>query len=62
LRARRFEARYVRDGKPTVTNHIVALYKEVEYELILRTSPARYDADRRQFEKVISSWRLTERY
>ena len=61
LRARRFEARYLRDGKPTITDHIVALYKEVEYELIFTTSPARYDTDRRQFEKVISSWRLTRR-
>jgi hypothetical protein len=61
LRGRRFEARYLRDGKPTITDHIVTLYKEVEYELIFTTSPARYDADRRQFEKVISSWRLTRR-
>ena len=61
LRARRFEARYLRNGKPTITDHIVALYHGVEYELILVTLPARYDADRRQFEKIISSWRLTRR-
>jgi hypothetical protein len=61
LRGRRFEARYLRDGKPRITDHIVSLYKGVEYELILTTSPDRYDADRRQFEKVISSWRLTRR-
>src|SRR5689334_18145250 len=58
LRGRRFQARYLGDGVPRITDHIVALYKGVEYELILTTSPDRYDADRRQFEKVISSWRL----
>jgi hypothetical protein len=61
LRARRFEARYLRDGKPTVTDHIVALHEQVEYELILVTSPERYEADRREFEKIISTWRLTRR-
>ncbi len=61
LRARRFEARYLRDGQPTVTDHIVALHDEVEYELVLVTSPDRYDADRREFEKIISTWRLTRR-
>jgi hypothetical protein len=61
LRARRFEARYLHDGKPAVTDHIVALHDGVEYELVLVTSPDRYEVDRQQFEKVISSWRLTRR-
>jgi len=44
-----------------VTDHIVALHKGVEYKLILVTSPERYIADRRQFEKLITSWRPTPR-
>jgi hypothetical protein len=61
MRARRFEAHYLKDSKPMVTDHIVALHKGVEYELILVTSPERYRADRRQFEKLIATWRLTPR-
>jgi hypothetical protein len=61
LRTRRFEARYLKNGKPMVTDHVVALHKGVEYELILVTSPDRYGADRRQFQKLIASWRLTPR-
>ena len=61
MRARRFEARYLEGSKTMVTDHIVALHKGVEYELILVTSPARYRADRRQFEKLIATWRLTPR-
>ena len=61
LRARRFEARYFKNNKAMVTDHIVALHDGVEYELILVTSPDRYVADRRQFEKLIATWRLTHR-
>jgi hypothetical protein len=61
LRTRRFLARYLKGNKPMVVDHIVALNKGVEYELILSTSPERYAADRRQFERVIASWRLTRR-
>jgi hypothetical protein len=61
LRARRFEAHYLKNNKPVITDHIVALYKGVEYELILVTSPQRFDADRRQFERIIATWRLTPR-
>ena len=61
LRTRRFEARFLRNNQPTITDHIVALYKGVEYELILVTSPGRYAADRRQFERIIASWGLTRR-
>jgi len=61
LRTRRFEARYLKNNKPMVMDHIVALHNGVEYELILVTSPDRYGADRRQFEKLIASWRLTPR-
>ena len=61
LRTRRFEARYSRNNKPVITDHIVALYKGVEYELILVTSPGRYAADQRQFKRIIASWRLTRR-
>ena len=61
LRARRFEARYLENQRPMFTDHIVALHKGVEYELILVTSPDRYGADLRQFEKLIATWRLTPR-
>jgi hypothetical protein len=61
VRARRFKARYIKDGNPMLRDHIVALHDGVEYELILVTSPQRYAADRRQFQKVIASWRLTPR-
>jgi hypothetical protein len=61
LRAPRFEAHYLRNNKPMVTDHIVALHNSVEYELILVTSPDRYVGDRRQFERLIATWRLTPR-
>jgi hypothetical protein len=61
LRARRFEARYFKNNKPMLTDHIVALHDGVEYELILVTSPDRYGRDRRQFERLIATWRLTPR-
>jgi hypothetical protein len=61
LPARRFEARYFKDNKAMITDEIVALHKGVEYQLILVTSPDRYGADRRQFEKLVASWRLTPR-
>jgi hypothetical protein len=61
LSARRFEARYLKKNKPVITDYIVALYKGVEYELILVTSPERYGADRRQFERIVATWRLTPR-
>jgi hypothetical protein len=61
LRARRFEVRFLKDNKPMITDHIIALHKGVEYELILRTLPERYRRDRIQFEKMIGSWRLASR-
>jgi hypothetical protein len=61
LRTRRFEARYLKNNKPVITDHIVALHQGVEYELVLVTSPGRYAADRRQFERIIATWRLTPR-
>jgi len=61
LHARRFEAQYVKDRKPMLTDHIIALHDGVAYELILVTSEQRYAADRRQFEKLIATWRLTPR-
>ena len=61
LHARRFEARFVKNNKPIVTDHIIALHEGVEYELILRTLPERYRKDKIQFEKLVASWRLTPR-
>lgn len=61
LKGRRFVARFIEDNKGVVTDHIIALHKGVEYELILSTSTDRYEKDKIQFEKVIASWRLTPR-
>ena len=61
LHARRFEAHFLHGNKPIVIDHIIALHKGVEYELILRTSPERYVKDQIQFERLIASWRLTPR-
>ena len=61
LHARRFEARYLINDKPMVTDHIIALHEGVEYELILNTEARRYGKDKIQFEKVIASWKLTPR-
>lgn len=61
LPARRFKAQYLRNGKAMITDQVVALYKGVEYELMLHTEARRYAADKIQFQKVIASWRLTPR-
>lgn len=61
LRARRFEAHFLNKDRPMAVDHIIALHKGVEYELILRTLQARYRKDKAQFEKIIASWRLTPR-
>jgi hypothetical protein len=61
LKGRRFVVQFTDKNKSIVVDHIIALHKGVEYELILRTSPDRYQRDRREFEKVIVSWRLTPR-
>src|SRR6266566_8458353 len=61
LHARRFEARFVKNNKAMVIDHIIALHEGVEYELILLTSLERYSKDKIQFERVVGSWRLTPR-
>jgi hypothetical protein len=61
LKARRFKVRFVEKTKNVVADHIIALHKGVEYELILYTSAERYQRDEIQFEKVVASWRLTPR-
>jgi hypothetical protein len=61
LKGRRFAVQFNEKNKDVVIDHVIALHKGVEYELILRTLPERYQRDRRQLEKVIESWRLTPR-
>ncbi|MFL6228168.1 MAG: hypothetical protein ACJ741_05260 [Pyrinomonadaceae bacterium] len=61
LKGRRFLVQFVEKNKNVVIDHIIALHKGVEYELILRTSPDRNQRDAREFERVIASWRLTPR-
>jgi len=46
LHARRFKVRFLKNNKPMVADHIIALHKGVEYELILRTLPAKYSKDK----------------
>lgn len=61
LKGRRFVVQYVENDRSVVIDHIIALHKGVEYELILRTLADRQRIDERNFEKVVSSWRLTPR-
>ena len=61
LKGKRFTVQFTEENKEIVIDHVIALHKGVEYELILRTLPDRYQRDRRQFEKVIGSWKLTPR-
>ena len=61
LRARRFAVQYIEKNQDVMMEHIIALYQGVEYELIFRTLADRYQTDRKQFEKVIASWRLARR-
>jgi len=61
LKGRRFVVQFIENNKTIVVDHIIALHKGVEYELILRTLADRRALDTREFEKVISSWRLTPR-
>jgi hypothetical protein len=61
LNARRFVAQFVEGNKNIIKEHIIAFYQGVEYELILRTTAGRYRADRRQFLRVIATWKMTPR-
>lgn len=61
IRAKRFAVQFIEKGKNVVIDHVIALHRGVEYELILRTLTDSYLRDRQKFEKVIASWRLTPR-
>ena len=61
VRARRFIMQFSENNKSVVAERIIALYKGVEYQLILSTVPQRYRKDRREFDKLVASWRLTPR-
>ena len=61
LKARRFVVQYVEKGKQVIAERVMALHKDVAYQLILHTLPERYEKDRRKFEQVIASWRLVPR-
>ena len=61
LTGRRFALQFTEKNKNVVVERVIALYKGVEYQLILRTLAERYPRDRREFEKVVTSWRLTPR-
>lgn len=59
--ARRFIVQFSENSKSVVAERIIALYKGVEYQLILQTVPVRYRKDKRQFDKLVASWKLTKR-
>ena len=61
LKARRFTVQFVEKNNTVVRDHIIAMHQGVEYELILRTLASRSNSDKREFEKVIASWKLTPR-
>ncbi len=61
VKARRFIVQFSKNKKSVVVDQIIALYKGVEYQLILHTAGDSYQKDRRVFEKLVASWRLTRR-
>jgi hypothetical protein len=61
VKARRFIVQFTDNNKSVFVDHIIALYKGVEYELILHTVADRYQKDRLMFETLVASWKLTRR-
>jgi hypothetical protein len=61
LKARRFVVRFVKENKTMIEDQIIALHKDVQYDLTLGTFESKYQADKREFEKVIMSWKLIPR-
>ena len=61
LKARRFTVQFVEKNNTVIRDHIIALHRGVEYELILRTLASQSNRDKSEFEKVIASWKLTPR-
>jgi hypothetical protein len=61
VRARRFVVQFSKDNQSAVTDQVIALYRGVEYQLILHTDADRYQKDRRVFERLVASWKLTRR-
>jgi hypothetical protein len=61
VKARRFIVQLSENNQSVVVDQIIALYEGVEYQLILRTLVDKYQEDRRMFEKLSASWKLTRR-
>lgn len=61
LNGRRFVVEFVKNNKKVIKDHVIALHRGVEYELILTTLADRYRNDKTQFEKLIASWKLARR-
>jgi hypothetical protein len=59
LKARRFVVQFVENDRSLIKERIIAVHKGVEYTLILFTPVERYLKDRRRFEEIRMSWRLT---
>lgn len=61
LRADTLLLKFVKEGQTSIKEEITAKHKGVEYTLTLRTPEHRYEQDKREFERVIASWKLTRR-
>ena len=61
LKGRRYVVQFNEKNRDLVVDNIIAVHRGVEYQLTLRTPADRYRRDRLDFEKVVSSWRLTPR-
>ncbi len=61
LKARRYVLQFVEKNKAIVIDRVTAIHKGVEYQLILRTPAERYRKDKREYEKVLASWKLIPR-
>lgn len=61
LGGRRFVVRFFENGRKVISERVIVLHDGAEHSLSLRTTAGRYGADRRQFEKLVASWRLTPR-
>lgn len=59
LKARRYVFGFFEKDRDFITENIIAIHKGVQYTLTLFTPAERYQKNRRRFEKVWRSWRLT---
>jgi hypothetical protein len=61
LPARRFVVRIKTRQQTMIEDRVIAVHKDVEYNLTLSSPESRYQQNKREFERVITSWRLVAR-